>query len=48
MEMTRKEYLEVINTEYDETDNLNDMKADVAWALGLEVGSDDWEELMEI
>ena len=48
MEMTRKDYLDVMNDEYDETDPMNDMKAEVAWVLGLEVGSDEWEELMEI
>ena len=29
-------------------DNMNGIKAEVAWILGLDEGSDEWEELMEV
>lgn len=46
--MDRKEYLDIIEQEYTPGDTMNAEKADVAWVLGLEPGSDEWDELMEI
>jgi len=48
--MPKDEYERLINgiTEECGEDDMNSEKAEVAWVLGLEEGSDEWEELMDI
>ena len=45
--MDKNEILELIDEECGE-DMINPIKAEAAWALGIEEGSDEWEELMDI
>lgn len=50
MEDKNKE-LENIKKEIEEEcgeDYMNDLKSEAAWVLGLEPGSDEWDELLDI
>ena len=46
--MDTQDYLDLIEREYTPGDPMNEQKAEVAWVLNLEPGSDEWDELMGI